>query len=245
MKMRCKTICLFWAVIPFAFAGCDDGKIYPEETEGNSTGLTVVMKGDISGAGNFYGDGFALTLSAFEDGNDYAVISKTVSDGNSDVTLSNIPARANTVELCVINSLRKRVMRLASLSVEDTPDREMVFNVGEVDASPFNVIGECVFATTCVQCHGATGKAAAGLDLLPEKAYSMLVDVPSTVVEGEMRVRPGEPDVSTLWQAVATPLSESWKYDHKNLLTIDCQKFIEEWIVATGMVTGRHDNRRN
>ncbi|MDE7108999.1 MAG: hypothetical protein K2O49_03385, partial [Muribaculaceae bacterium] len=92
------------------------------------------------------------------------------------------------------------------------------------------VIETGVFATTCSQCHGATGHAAAGLDLLPEQAYAMLVGVSSTVIPDEMRVAPGDASASTLWQALATDISDAWAFSHSNLLTFEKTGFIESWI---------------
>lgn len=87
-----------------------------------------------------------------------------------------------------------------------------------------------IFGKSCVQCHGATGNAAAGLDLRTEEAYRMLVGTASSVEDGVLRVNPGDAASSTLWRVVATDVSESWKFDHSNLLTYDQVGFIENWI---------------
>lgn len=211
--------------------GCDDGKIYPSDVDlSGDSGIRVVMTGTISGAGNSYDAGYTLALAAFNEGNEFAVVSKTVGDGSESVELTNVSPSVSSIELCVINSLRKRILTLVSVSVVGSETDRINFDVGDIDASPFSAINREIFSTTCVQCHGATGHAAAGLDLQPDKAYEMLVNVPSTVVEGMARVSPGDASASTLWQAVATDLSSSWSFHHNNLLTSDQSAFIENWI---------------
>lgn len=211
--------------------GCDDGKIYPSDVDfSGDNGISVVMTGTITGAGNSYESGYTLALAAFNEGNEFAVASKTVGDGSETVELTNVSPTVNSVELCVINSLRKRILTLASVDVDVSAGDRVTFDIGNVDASPFSAINREIFSTTCVQCHGATGHAAAGLDLQPDKAYEMLVNVPSTVVDGLKRVVPGDAGASTLWQAVATDASSSWSFHHNNLLTSDQSAFIENWI---------------
>ena len=211
--------------------GCDDGKIYPSDTDlSGDNGISVVMTGTISGVGNSYDSGYTLALAAFKEGNEFAVVSKTVGDGSEAIELTNVSPSVSSIELCVINSLRKRIMTLASMALEGAPGDRVNFDVGDVDASPFSVINREIFSTTCVQCHGATGHAAAGLDLQPDLAYRMLVGVPSGVVEGEMRVKPGDANASVLWQAVATDVSSTWSFHHNNLLTPEQAGFIENWI---------------
>lgn len=211
--------------------GCDDGKIYPSDADlSGDNGISVVMTGTITGAGNSYESGYTLALAAFNEGNEFAVASKTVGDGSETIELTNVSPTVNSVELCVINSLRKRILTLAYVAVDGSAGDRVVFDIGDVDASPFSVINREIFSTTCVQCHGATGHAAAGLDLQPDKAYEMLVNVPSTVVDGMRRVAAGDASASTLWQAVATDVSSTWKFHHNNLLTPDQSAFIENWI---------------
>lgn len=229
--MQTKVFFKLIAAASLSLTGCDDGRIYPSDTDlSGDKGLNVVMTGKISGAGNAYESGYSLALAAFNEGNEFAVVSKTVSDGSDAVELTNVSPAASSIELCVINSLRKRIMTLASISLTESSGNRVNFDIGEIDASPFSVIDREVFSTTCVQCHGAAGHAAASLDLQPGMAYRMLVGIPSTVIEGEIRVKPGDAAASTLWQAVATDVSSAWSFHHNNLLTSDQSGFIESWI---------------
>lgn len=217
--------------LPFAAAGCDDGKIYPSETgPADSDGFTVVMNGEITGIGDSYDSKYSVVIAGFEDGNEYAAITKRVKEGSDAIELTNVPTDVSTIELCVINTLRERVMTLKSFPVSAESGERVTVDAGNVDVSPFAAIVSDVFSTTCIQCHGGAGHAAAGLDLQPETAYGMLVNVPSAVVEDEKRVDPGNAGSSTLWQAVATDRSQVWSFDHSNLLTSEKSGFIEYWI---------------
>lgn len=221
-----------WLLAPVSLAivACDDGKIYPDNATIETTGFTLTMKGEITGCDQYDNTGYTVALAAFEDGNDFAVVSKNLFDGTDDVTVTNVDRKVSTVEVCIINRLRERVFTLLSENVEGATFNDVIFNVGEVNVGMFQVISSEIFTKTCLQCHGATGTSAAGLDLSPEKAYADLVNVPSKVVEGEMIVTPGDAAASTLWQIVATDISDSWNFDHSNLLTTDKSSFIESWI---------------
>lgn len=227
--MRNKKILLL--LLPFLLSGCDDGRIYPTDIDlSGDSGITVVMTGEISGSSDSYESGYSLVLAAFNESDDYAIVSKTVHDGSDSVELSNVSPKASTIELCLINSLRKRILTLSTVSVSASAGDRISFDVGKVDASHFSIMNNTIFGKSCVQCHGATGNAAAGLDLRTEEAYRMLVGTASSLEDGVLRVNPGDAASSTLWRVVATDVSESWKFDHSNLLTYDQVGFIENWI---------------
>ncbi len=225
-----KVSALALAAFSLICGGCDDGKIYPDTSTIEATGFTLTMKGEITGCAQYDGASYTAVLAAFEEGNEFAVVSKNLSDVTDDVTVTNVDRKVSTVEVCIINRLRKRIVTLASQNVSGDTDNDVIFNVGEVNVSPFSGINHDIFSTTCLQCHGGTETAATGLDLNASKAYADLVNVPSTVVEGEKIVDPGNASASTLWQIVATDVSQSWRFDHSNLLTTDKSSFIEFWI---------------
>lgn len=229
-SLRLKTPALLMATMTLLVAGCDDGKIYPDNSEMESSGFSVTMKGVLTGCGQYHDTQYIVALAAFETDNEFAIVSKNLSDGADDVTITNIDPNAATIEICILSRLRKRVMTLASLSVETTTGTDVIFNVGELNAAPFAAISSDIFTKTCLQCHGGTETPAAGLDLNASKAYADIVSIPSKVVENELIVDPGNASASTLWQAVATDISESWRFDHSNLLTTDKSSFIESWI---------------
>ena len=230
MGIKDLTRLLLFLVALHLFASCDEGKIYPSEDAGIGEGFTVVMSGDIEGLAD-YGGGYSLALAVFAAGNEFAEVSKRVEPGAKNVELRNVSVTDGSVELCILNSLRKRILTLASKEIAGTLSGESIrFDIGSVDVSAFGAIADRIFATTCLQCHGGTTHAAAGLDLNREKGYAMLVNMPSSVMEGRMRVMPGNHRESTLWEAVATDDSAGWSFNHSNLLSGDQAGFIENWI---------------
>ncbi|MEZ3550888.1 MAG: hypothetical protein K1W02_09200 [Muribaculaceae bacterium] len=220
------------AALALVLTACDDGKIYDEvSVDDNSRGRSVVMNATISGCSDYAGDSrYSVALAAFRKGDGYAVVSKPLSDGTESVVLSNVPSDATSVEVCLINRLRERIFTYSSIALDEAGSTEVEFNAGEVDASRFASISDKIFSESCIQCHGATGHAAAGLDLMPARAYGMLVDVPSTVIDGADRVIPDDASASTLWQAVATGISSGWSFNHSELLKSNEIDFIENWI---------------
>lgn len=212
-------------------SACDEGKIYPDDVVAGDDGLSITVKGDFSGCAGYADSGYGIVVAAFKDGDNYATVSKPITDGSEDVVLKNVDPSVSTVEVCVITRLREKVISFASKDVDVTDgSSDIIFNAGEVNVEPFNAINHNIFATSCIQCHGATGVSAASLNLMAGEAYRNLVNVPSSVVAGEMRVRPGDAAASTLWQVLATDISEAWAFDHSNLLTPERSGFVEYWI---------------
>lgn len=218
-------------VATLSLVGCDEGKIYPDDLVAGNEGLSVTVKGEFSGCNEYEGSNYSIVVAAFKDGDNYATVSKPLTNGNDDIVLKNVDVSVSTVEICVITRLREKVITFASKELTPSDgNSDIIFSVGEVNVEPFNAINHNIFATSCVQCHGATGISAASLNLTADEAYRNLVNVPSAVIEGEMRVRPGDASASTLWQALATDISEAWRFDHSNLLTPERSGFVEYWI---------------
>jgi hypothetical protein len=210
--------------------GCDDGPIRDDGGSlGPASGTTVNLTCTIEGCGEYAADNrYSVAIAAFREGDNFAVVSKPLSEGENVISLANIPADAAMAEVCIINRLRERVFTFASLPLNG--EEVVDFDPGTLSTGMFRAIDSKIFATSCTQCHGATGHSAAGLNLTSAEAYGMLVGVPSTVIEGEERVKPGDASASTLWQAVATDISDGWAFAHRNLLTDTHIDFIEHWI---------------
>lgn len=210
---------------------CDEGKIYDEVTNvPDQSGLTVHFTGTVEGLDQWY-SGYSVVVAGFNE-DAFAVISKQVvgDGGEISLTISNIPSEVRTMELCVINNLRRRIATYASIDVATTADREIEFNVGTVDAGMYHTIQEVVFDASCVQCHGGSSHAAAGLYLTGSESYDNLVDKPSAVIAGMDRVKPYDAEGSVLWRAVATDVSGDWSFNHSELLNSSSSDLIRSWI---------------
>lgn len=215
-----------------AVTSCDEGKIYPDNTVSEAGGTSVRLTAALKGA-DTWGAGYRLAIAGFSENDEYAVISKNIDggDGEIDVTLSGIGQDVTSVELCVLDGLRRRVATLAATGVTGGQQSSVSFDAGEVDAGMFSVIQRDVFSTTCANCHGASSHAAAGLYLTDGQSYGSLVGVESTVVSGGTRVRPGDASSSVLYQALSTDMSAVWHYDHSvEIPSESTLAMIKSWI---------------
>lgn len=197
-------------------SACDEGRIYNDYAVETSEGGVARFSAEVSGIDS-WSQGYTIALAGFEKSNDYAIISKNVetfvTDGNCDVTLSGIPADVTTIELCAIDRLRRRVATF--FSADYTPqDGSLQLTSGQLDISMATAIQKEIFNTTCVQCHGGNGYAAAGLNLLEGNSYGNLISVPSRKIPGTDRVKPGESGVSELFMILGSDISADWNYDH-------------------------------
>lgn len=213
---------------------CDDGKIYDTtqvaEREGSIYKLTATVKG-ISG----WADKYDVAVAAFGD-TEFAVTSKIIShsikDGATiDIVLAGVPAEVQTIEFCVINQLRKRVISL--FEVEHTEQKDTVYvNTGVIDASMFNAVQKTVFDSDCVGCHGASTSAAGGLFLTEGQSYSALVNTMASLSpEGKVLVKPGDLDNSFIIDVLNT--TDAVRHDHNDILSgkPDKMNLLKNWIL--------------
>lgn len=214
------------------FTSCDDGKIYPTTVVVSQSGSVYKVTATIKGVNGWHSD-YDVALSSFSEDSEYAVNSKMISTSSDEETISVVLSGVqdvSTVELCVINQLRKRVITLYSMDYVDQEDTVYV-DAGEIDATMFNAIQELVFDNDCIGCHGMSTSAAAGLYLTEGNSYDALVNVPASLsTEGKMRVRPSEPDSSFIMDV----LTESGVVgnDHVDILSGKTIRLnlIENWI---------------
>ena len=104
--------------VAMGLTACDDGSIPRKEHTATHTGFAAKLTGHITGADS-WPEYYQLVLAGFGD-SEYATTQVLVSpDANSNVslTLPNIGNDVKTIELCVTNRLRKRVLTYQSLDV--------------------------------------------------------------------------------------------------------------------------------
>ncbi len=87
-----------------------------------------------------------------------------------------------------------------------------------------------IFNARCVQCHGGSTHAAAGLYLTAGLSREALINRPSTVVDGATLLIPGNHQGSLLYRAVATNVSTGWAYNHSALLSDSEKYLLSTWI---------------
>ena len=216
-----------------ALCGCDDGSVPRKEYVITHSGLTAKLTGHITGADS-WPEYYQLVLAGFGE-SEYAVTQVLVSpdaDGNVTLTLTDIGSDVQTVELCVTNRLRRRVMTYRSLDVVSAVGDTLYLDMGQVDADMYTAIQDHIFNSTCAQCHGLSTSAAAGLYLSEGHSYASLVNQPATSVEGT-RVIPGNADESVLHKVINPGNELNLGFSHEGMITSSTDlRLIDEWINA-------------
>lgn len=222
----------FLLVLPL-LASCDDGKIYDNvKTDSSQSGSVVRLTADVKGADS-WPSAYSVVIAGFGE-NEYAYISKGItvsSSGKLDIVMSGVPADVRTVELCVINQLRKRVISFYSSEIQHQEDTIHI-EAGTIDAGMFSSVQREIFDKTCINCHGKSTTPAGGLYLTEGKSYEALVNVPALLsTEGLCYVKPGNVDSSFLHIALNTDISANWHMDHLEMITQnDLLKLLDDWI---------------
>ena len=211
-------------------ASCDEGKILNDASGSgeDSEGVTVRLAQPVTGAESYEGTPYSLALAAFADGNEYALKSRNIRAGEADVELQAVDAsKASKAELCVISSLRERIVSFGSVELDGSPVATL--EPARTDASLTGAV-ETMLMANCAQCHGGSNHAAAGLWLTDGHVNAEALNVASKKVPDLKRVQPGSHGSSVLWQVVATDLSSEWGYDHSKLLNSSSTKLLATWI---------------
>ncbi|MDE5924609.1 MAG: hypothetical protein K2G75_04730 [Muribaculaceae bacterium] len=229
------------ALAALAMGACDEGRIYPDSPSVDEAATEVRLEARLSGAES-WPEGYTLSLAAFADGEDYALSSANIapdaatSEGDAGdagvytATLHNLPASTSTVEICVIDRLRRRVATFASQPFDPT-ERLTVVEADGLDVSIGEALQQEIFSPTCANCHGGAAFAGAGLHLTPGRSLPELIEVASTKDPAAMRVIPGDPDASLLYEILTTDASADWAYDHSREIYSQVRlDLIRNWI---------------
>jgi len=220
-------------------ASCDDGHVDDEIHVYDTETYNVLLTGNFSKVNTWSGD-YSLAVCGFSETSEYATIAKSMSnaDGLTTIKLTNIPAETKTIEIAVINSLRKRVATLYQYEVseDDEINDTIEVNVGDMNVGMFALINNNLFQgskTSCSKCHSphGTSAAAAGLDLSADKAYQNLVGIASTKSPANLRVKAGDAENSFLYKVLSTG-DNNVHYSHLQLMT-DEQTLLDvlkQWI---------------
>lgn len=231
--------------ILFIFAGvlalqaCDEGRLYEDEVPIAPEGRTVTLTAKLTGIGSWPDPSMYVVVAGFGDDSDYALINKSVpmpaTEGDEvSVVLSGVKENVTRVELCAINRLRKHIVSFYTIDESQlTASNEITVDAGTLNVGMYNTIQERVFNTTCVNCHGASTSAAAGLYLTADKSHDALVGKPSKKLEGMNIVEPGDAAKSAMYQALSTDVSiiNEWHYNHTAEVVDDgILALIRQWI---------------
>lgn len=224
------------ALASFCTSACDEGPVYGAAYDEPVESRAATFSARLVGTDRWTG-GYDLVLAAFAADGDYALVQKPVvpaADGRVALTLSAIPAEAVTVEFCVTDRLRRRIVTFesANLSAASSADTLRLVLAEPMDVGMFASIQRYVFdgaAYNCSLCHSGDG-ARAGLDLSAGRSYAALVGVASSRIDGEQRVVPGSSATSVLHRALAEGNPAALRYDHSPLLPAPLRRLVDDWI---------------
>ncbi|MCD8181851.1 MAG: hypothetical protein LUE99_00810 [Bacteroides sp.] len=228
--------CLFFGLCALTFSSCDEGRISEKEFVVTREGRILKLVGKVSGIGS-WPSSYDVVIAGFEEGDKYSVVSKPLpvsSDGAElQLVLSGIPENVSTLKLCVINRLRRSVVDFQTLdkeAISSAATDTIMMDVGTLDVSMYRGIQAQVFDRRCIGCHGSSTGAAAGLYLTEGRSYGSLVNIPSAINGGYMRVKPGNAKESYLHLVLNEEGHDS--HGHLDILSAGPEKLtlIDEWI---------------
>ena len=232
MKSRCLIFAAIFAML--GLVGCDEGDIQEPATETKTSGKVARLTAAVSGIDSWSSQ-YSVVLAAFAEGSDYAVVQKRLTEGdngNVETTLNITSDDVATIELCVTNRLRQRIVSFASVPVSQLQGDSLHLAPGRVDVSMFQTIQDMVFTTTCARCHGLGNAPAAGLTLAQGQSYAALVNHEASKQERGVRVVPGDTEASLLHKVIhGDPAAVS--FDHSNMIKEPTTiALIDNWINA-------------
>ena len=146
--------------------GCDEGKIYPDETV--DSGRTATVSLSFTGLKAWPKENM-LSLCAFGEDKSKPLqtqrISKPAEDGKRlKLRLNNVTPDTRSIEVAVISRGLRLVYSYYASPVDDS-DEPLDLSVGELDLASFKRIQAQVFDLNCLSCHGGGSGLAGQLDL--------------------------------------------------------------------------------
>jgi hypothetical protein len=144
--------------------------------------------------------------------------------------LVGIPDEVKTIEVCVTNSLRRRIITFYSADAPTTSDTIRI-NAGSLNVGMYAAIQSAVLNKECANCHSGNAWAAS-LNLTEGHSYADMVNVTSHKDPSKLRVLPSNADNSILYETLATDISTTWKHDHSKIMITKQPELqmIKDWI---------------
>lgn len=223
---------MLFAALVTALTACDDGAVNEKVIQNTGDGYNIKIIGTFNGVNTWSGK-YSVAAACYEENAEYSISQRVIpasAEGEQDtIVLSNVPSTVKTVELAVVNSLRKRIATIHSFTIPEGQSKNdtIKIEVGNTDLSMFSAINNGLFQNTtvnCAQCH-SSAHAAANLDMTSDNAYNSLVGVTAHKNEDYMRVKPGNADESYLYKVLTEEPAEV-HYSHGALMA-DHQTMLE------------------
>ena len=222
-----------------ALSSCDDGNITDEAQLTIDKGYAVRMTGTLTNMDQWNDSKYQIVIAAFAAQDSYPLLAKNVpiKEGEQDYLFEGINPECQTIELCVLNLINKKVASIETIfdKAEDANrslDDTIFYHPDNVDVGMFSCIQNSIFTKTCAFCHGKGESAAASLYLTEDKSYENLVNTSSSKIDSLKRVDPYNAEKSMLYK-VLTEYSDScgWHYNHTNFFYGNStSNLVKEWI---------------
>ena len=218
-------------------ASCDDGRIPETVRDLSEKGRVARLDAEVDGL-DTWPKGYTVAFAGFTNDGQYAEISKDVradANGRVSLTLPGIPDDVTKLEVCVINSIRKRVITLYSAQIVEEDDTIRIRPESKLNVGAYAALQSQLFDKQCAHCHSGSAWAAS-LNLNEGHSYANLVNVASQKEPGRDRVTPGNSAESVLYEALSTSVSdpdhENWKFDHSKIMETSREllELVKEWI---------------
>ena len=236
-------------VIICLLTSCDSGDIFDKEITVRESGKIVKLTATISGISDWDGK-YNVAVAAFSGDNQYALSQRAIPENTAEgtpvsIVMNNLSTEVNTVELALTNKLRKRILTLASMNIDDfKADGDTIrMDLGAIRIDEMGCIQRGIFDVACIQCHGANGHSAGKLNLTEGNAPACLVDVDaqsSVAGQGYKRIEAGNPDASLLYVILNPGGEDILHYNHTEVLSSqfknnldETKSLLYEWINTT------------
>lgn len=213
------------------FTRCDEGKIYPKETE-NVTGGKVTLNASFKDT-EAWPQEYMLVLAACEEDEDLPIVSKIIPEPKNQgekvsVTLNGIDERSKKIVVAIVNKGRQILYNYYTYPISDV-NAEITLPIEEINLACYDRIQQQVFNAYCTRCHGAGDHAAANLYLTEGKSHKALVNVKAPLSEtGKMLVKPNKAEESFLIDILNQDIIQ---YNHTDVLPEnELVTLIKTWI---------------
>lgn len=211
---------------------CDSGDIYPEEKKPDGTDIDVNATFRFSHIETFP-ESYKVIFGSFKDDSPYpissVVISKPSSDKDLSISLNNIPKEATYVALYLVQEhSNAQIYPFYKYTIDSPLEEDLEIPLQEIDLAVSGRIQHQVFSQ-CLQCHGGSGFAAAGLYLTEDKSFSMLVNGTAKNSAEKKLVTPHNAQGSFLMDVLK---GEALQSRHSSLSSLkdDDITLVEQWI---------------
>ncbi|MDR2475318.1 MAG: hypothetical protein LBD45_05625 [Bacteroidales bacterium] len=213
---------------------CDSGDIYPEEKNVEVLDVSVNAAFKLQNI-SVFPERYTLLFATFIGASPYPTSFYEIAKPENEdifVSLSRIPKGTASLKLCLADKVENKLIHaFYTYLLDETPVSSIVIPSVTVDLADFGRVQAQVFSQ-CIQCHGGGSSVAAGLNLTESLAYSNLLNVESTLVDGKKRVFPGSSQQSFIMEVLENQLAV--RYDHTKISTLraDDISLLKTWIDA-------------